>query len=296
MNRPDASVVRDYLAEAASWVEEGFKSISLHRDSISRLPSFALYSLESGGKRIRPFLVLSACTAMGGHPDTALNAACAVEMIHTYSLIHDDLPAMDNDDLRRGKPALHIKSGAKQALLAGDLLLIEAFRELLKTPLGPGRTAQMVERLASAAGPGYLVGGQFMDMYHNDDAGDDWIRTMILGKTAAMIRVSLELGALAGGADDEVLEAVSAEGDRLGFLFQLTDDILDRCGTAEEMGKEVSKDSRQGKLNPVTLIGLDEAVIKAKKLASEISGNLMDIRGDWERVASLALYLPSRRK
>ena len=284
------------LSDAAAWVEDGFRSISINQDSISRLPSLALYSLESGGKRVRPFLVRSACTAVGGHTDAALKAACAVEMVHTYSLIHDDLPAMDNDEIRRGKPALHVRSGAKQALLAGDLLLIEAFGELLDTPLGPGRIAQMVKRLASAAGPGHLVGGQYMDMYHSKDAGNDWVRTMILGKTAAMIRVSLELGALSGGADDDVLEAVAAEGDRLGFLFQLTDDILDICGSAEEMGKEVSKDSRQGKRNSVSMMGVDESITKAENMASEIAGRLMDIRGDWEKVASLALYLPVRRK
>ncbi len=296
MRKPDTENLAEDLSVSASWVENGLKSISMRQDSISRLPSLALYSLESGGKRVRPFLVRSACTAMGGHPDSSLKAACAVEMIHTYSLIHDDLPAMDDDDIRRGKPALHIRFGEKQALLAGDLLLIEAFGELLDTPLGPGRVASMVERLARAAGPGYLVGGQYMDMYHSSDASEDWIRTMILGKTAAMIRVSLELGARAGGADDDVLEAVSVEGDRLGFLFQLTDDILDQCGSAEEMGKEVSKDTEQGKRNPVSIMGLDEAAEKAEEMASDIAARLMDIRGDWGKVAALALYLPLRRK
>jgi geranylgeranyl pyrophosphate synthase len=119
---------------------------------------------------------------------------------------------------------------------------------------------------------------------------------MVLGKTAAMIRVSLELGALSGGADNDVLEAVAAEGDRLGFLFQLTDDILDICGSAEEMGKEVSKDSRKGKLNPVSMMGLDESIRRAENMASEIAGKLMNIGGNWEKVASLALYLPTRRR
>ncbi len=296
MRKPDSDSLSEDLAAAATWVENGLKSISMSQNSISRLPSLALYSLKSGGKRVRPFLVRSACTAVGGHPDVSLNAACAVEMIHTYSLIHDDLPAMDDDDIRRGKPALHKKSCENQALLAGDLLLIEAFGELLNTPLGPGRVASMVERLASAAGPGYLVGGQYMDMYHSEEAGADWIHNMILGKTAAMIRISLELGACAGGADDDVIEAISAEGDRLGFLFQLTDDILDQCGSADEMGKEVSKDTQQGKCNPVSKMGLPEAVKKASVLASDIAAALMDIRGDWGSVAALSLYLPLRRK
>ena len=296
MRKPDLVNLHEELSAAASWVENGLQSISMRQDSISRLPSLALYSLESGGKRVRPFLVLSACTAVGGDPDFSLKAACAVEMIHTYSLIHDDLPAMDDDDVRRGKPDLHIRSGESQALLAGDLLLIEAFGELLDTPLGPGRVALMVERLAGAAGPGYLVGGQYMDMYHIEDAGADWIRTMILGKTAAMIRISLELGAISGGGDDDVLESISVEGDRLGFLFQLTDDILDLRGSAEEMGKEVSKDTGQGKCNPVSIMGLPAAAAEAEKLAADIAARLMDIRGDWEKVAALALYLPLSRK
>lgn len=296
MRKPDTPSLQEDLSTAASWVEKGLLSISMRHAPISRLPSLALYSLESGGKRIRPFLCRSACSAVGSPPDSALKAACAVEMIHTYSLIHDDLPSMDDDEMRRGKPALHTKYGEKQALLAGDLLLVEAFGELLDTPLGPGRVAMMVARLARAAGPQYLVGGQYMDMYHSEDAGADWIHTMILGKTAAMIRVSLELGACAGGADDDVLEALSAEGDRLGFLFQLTDDILDQCGSAEEMGKEVSKDTEQGKRNPVSMMGLDAAAKKAEEMASDISARLMDIRGDWSKVAALALFLPLRRK
>lgn len=295
MRKSDSVNLKKDLSAAAEWVENGLRSISMREDSISRLPSFAMYSLESGGKRVRPFLVRSACIAVGGDPDSSLKAACAVEMIHTYSLIHDDLPAMDDDDMRRGKPALHVMFGKKQALFAGDLLLIEAFGELLDTPLGPGRIALMVERLARAAGPGYLVGGQYMDMYHSDGAGADWVQTMILGKTAAMIRVSLELGALSGGADDDVLDALSVEGDRLGYLFQLTDDILDICGNSEEMGKEVLKDSGQGKSNPVSLMGLDEATANAEKMASDIAGRLMDIRGNWAGVAALALYLPLRR-
>jgi len=297
MKRYDGIVnLSEEMSAAAEWVENGLRSISMRRDSLSRLPSMAIYSLESGGKRIRPFLVLSACLAVDGDPDNALKSACSVEMIHTYSLIHDDLPAMDDDDLRRGKPTLHRMFGDTQALLAGDLLLIEAFGELLDTPLGPGRTASMVERLARAAGPGYLVGGQYMDMYHDESGSEEWIRGMILGKTAAMIRVSLELGAIAGGADDEVLESVSTEGDRLGILFQLTDDILDRCGNAEEMGKGVSKDSAQGKLNPLSVMDLDEAIAEAERMAADIAAGFSDIRGNWERVEALALYLPGRRK
>lgn len=296
MKEREAGGLPGSLRSAALWVEEGLRNIALRRDPLSRLSSLAVYSLESGGKRVRPFLVRAACAALDGLPERCLNAACAVEMIHTYSLVHDDLPAMDNDDTRRGRPTLHVKFGQAQALLAGDLLLLEAFGELMETPLGQARVAGMAARLARAAGPGYLVGGQYMDMFHEDDAGEEWIERMILGKTAAMIRVSLELGALAGGADDEVLARVSSLGDRLGFLFQLTDDILDRCGSAEEMGKEVSKDSDRGKRNLLSIIDLDTARDRARETAGAVAEGFRRLEGEWEDVASLALYLPGRRK
>ncbi|OPL18290.1 MAG: hypothetical protein AVO35_05430 [Candidatus Aegiribacteria sp. MLS_C] len=296
MKEHDPAGLHGSLRSAALWVEEGLRNIALRRDPLSRLSSLAVYSLESGGKRVRPFLVRAACSALEGLPGKCLNAACAVEMIHTYSLVHDDLPAMDDDDTRRGRPALHVESGEAQALLAGDLLLVEAFGELMETPLGQARVAEMAARLARAAGPGYLVGGQYMDMFHEDDAGEEWIERMILGKTAAMIRVSLELGALAGGADEEVLALVSSLGDRLGFLFQLTDDILDRCGSAEEMGKEVSKDSDRGKRNLLSILDIDSAVDLARKTAVSVAEGFRSLQGDWEEVAALSLYLPGRRR
>jgi len=296
MKGHDVPAFREALKAAAAWVEEGLRRIVLRKDPISRLPSMAVYALESGGKRVRPFLVNSACRAVSGDPDRCLSAACAVEMIHTYSLVHDDLPAMDNDDLRRGLPTLHVEYGDAQALLAGDLLLVEAFGELARTPLGSGRVSEMIRRLAEAAGPGHLVGGQYMDMYPEEGCGEDWVRRMISGKTAAMIRVSLELGAMAGGAERELLLELSALGDRLGFLFQLTDDILDRCGSREEMGKEVSKDREQGKRNLLSLAGLEEASARAAMMAEEISEGLMGLPGSWEDVAALAEYLPVRRK
>ncbi len=296
MEKREIPDLPDSLRAAAEWIEEGLRNISLRDDPLSGLPSFAMYVLETGGKRIRPFLVKAACEAVGGDSDTCLPAACAVEMIHTYSLVHDDLPAMDDDSTRRGKPTLHVLHGVPQALLAGNLLLVEAFGELIKTPLGQGRVTEMARRLAVASGPGYLVGGQFMDLYHPGDAGREWIETMIRGKTAAMIRVSLELGALAGGAGLEILDTLSRLGDELGFLFQLTDDILDVCGSAEEMGKEVSKDMDKGKRNLLSLMGADSAWDMARKTAERTAGGFHNLEGDWGEVASLALFLPDRRK
>jgi geranylgeranyl pyrophosphate synthase len=216
-------------------------------------------------------------------------------MIHTYSLIHDDLPQMDDDDLRRGIPTLHVKAGVPQAVLAGDLLLVEAFGELARTPVGAARICEMAARLGSAAGPVFLVGGQYLDMYPPEDADLPWVERMVLGKTAAMIRVSLELGALAGGADFDLVDALKGVGDRLGYLFQLTDDILDRSGTTDEMGKRVGKDADQGKANTVAAMGLEKAKTLALRLSDEISSDLQRRRGDWSAVALLARYLPHRR-
>jgi geranylgeranyl diphosphate synthase type II len=295
MSGYDSDRLRSGLSEAREWVDAGLSRLPFLSEAASRLPAQSAYSLNAGGKRIRPFLVMRACLAGGHSLDRALPAACAVEMIHTYSLIHDDLPALDDDDLRRGQPTLHTIVGVPQAVLAGDLLLAEAFRELGRTPLGPGAVSKMLGLLAGAAGPAFLVGGQYMDLNHPEEPGMDWIESMIEGKTSAMIRVSLELGAVAGGFDDGALPGVSSAGGKLGYLFQLTDDILDLTGTETEMGKGVSKDGWRDKANPVSAMGLEAAAGIAGDLALETAGLFEALPGDWEMVSMLARYLPGRR-
>ncbi len=269
-------------------------------EALSRLPEElgeeCFYSLGAGGKRVRPFLVFKSCEALGGDPSLALNAACAVEMIHTYSLIHDDLPGMDDDSMRRGKPSLHMVYGERRALLAGDRLLAEAFAHLLRSPLEDSVLLEMTRKLADAAGPGFLTGGQFMDMYHPREADAPWTRRMILGKTSAMIRVSMELGSLAAGVDDRQLASISSIGDDTGWLFQLTDDILDVTGSSAEMGKAVMKDAEMGKWNPVRDLGLSGAKDLAWRTAEDITRRLGALSGDWGIVAALVNHLPERRK
>ena len=284
------------LQEAAAWVEARLSKLPMLRGDPSGLAVHAAYSLKAGGKRVRPFLVRAACLALGREPARALHAAAAVEMVHTYSLIHDDLPQLDDDDLRRGLPTLHRKVGARQALLAGDLLLVEAFRELARTELEEIRVALMCRRLAEASGPSYLVGGQVMDMFPPESPDLSWLDRMIGGKTSALIRVSLELGALAGGLEPEDLAGISRAGDRLGFLFQLTDDLLDLTGTEEEMGKVVAKDAQLGKANYVTLHGAVEAAELAHREAHQAAGMFDHLPGDWTPVAALARFLPERRR
>lgn len=287
--------LKSLLNESAIRVEDALNSLPMFSQG-SPQAEYCSYSLNAGGKRLRPFFVLQSSCALGGNMEDALWAACSVEMIHTYSLIHDDLPGMDDDDTRRGKPALHKVCGTKNAIFAGDRLLLESFRAILKTNLPETRTRVMLHRLTSAAGVSFLVGGQFMDMYHPVYADRAWTERMIMGKTAAMIRVSMELGSVVAGVSDKELEVISSIGDDIGWLFQLTDDILDVTGTTEEMGKAVSKDADMGKWNPVTELGIDGALEIACKSAASISDRLDSLTGDWSVVRDLVEYLPERRK
>lgn len=290
-----SEILKGALSCSSSKVEKALKQLSMFHSG-NEQAGLCAYSLNANGKRVRPFLVLQSCLAMSGNPDYAIHAASAVEMIHTYSLIHDDLPGMDNDDLRRGKPTLHRICSTEKALFAGDRLLLESFREILKTPLSQDIVRNMLSRLTSAAGVSYLVGGQFMDIYHPPSADQTWTRRMIKGKTAAMIRVSIELGSLVAGASERELALISSIGDDTGWLFQLTDDILDVTGTREEMGKAVSKDADMGKWNPVSELGIEGARELAVKTAHAIANSLGSLRGDWSVIKELVEYLPERRK
>jgi geranylgeranyl diphosphate synthase type II len=296
MSSSDPGSLKAGLRQAAAWVEARLRTLPMLEADQSGLAASAAYSLGAGGKRLRPFLVRSACEACGGDAALAIHAAASVEMVHTYSLIHDDLPQLDDDDLRRGLPTLHRKVGDRQALLAGDLLLAEAFGELARTDLEDARVAAMCRRLAEAAGPACLVGGQVMDMFPPGRPDLPWLDRMIAGKTSALIRVSLELGALAGGTPPESLGRISAAGERLGFLFQLTDDLLDLTGTEEEMGKVVAKDAGMGKANYVTLHGTGRAGKLAAREAAEAAGMFEALGGGWGPIAELARFLPERRR
>lgn len=287
--------LKSLLSESAIRVEDALNSLPMFSQGNPQA-EYCSYSLNAGGKRLRPFFVLQSSCALGGDMEDALWAACSVEMIHTYSLIHDDLPGMDDDDTRRGKPALHKVCGTENAIFAGDRLLLESFRALLKTNIPETRTRVMLHRLTSAAGVSFLVGGQFMDMYHPVCADRTWTERMIMGKTSAMIRVSMELGSVVAGVSDRELEVISSIGDDIGWLFQLTDDILDVTGTTEEMGKAVSKDADMGKWNPVTELGIDGAIGIACRSAASISDRLDSLTGDWSVVRELVEYLPERRK
>ena len=263
------------------------------------------YSLLAPGKRLRPLLTLAACRACGGLPDAALAAACAVEMIHTYSLIHDDLPAMDDDDLRRGRPTNHKRFGEALALLAGDALLTLAFETVARV-----RPADVAVRcttaLARAAGAAHLVGGQDNNLAEEGKVGGKptsprsqaealkHLEAIHRRKTGAMLLVSLRLGALVAGADDARLAALDEYGTRLGLAFQIADDLLDVAGTEHQLGKRVGKDAARGKLTFPGLLGVEASRSRAAALVAQAVAALTPLGADGELLEDLARYVVER--
>ncbi len=236
------------------------------------------YAALSGGKRLRPFLVLSAADICGGDRQVALRVAAAVEMMHTYSLVHDDLPAMDDDDLRRGQPTLHRKFNEATAILAGDALLTMAFEVLADPATHPGGEvrAELVLGLARAGGPNGMAGGQMLDLEaeRHPVAHDEQIKRLESMKTGALFAWSCEAGAVSAGADVGARERLRAFGADFGLAFQITDDILDEIGDAAETGKAVGKDNARGKATFISLYGLDGAREIARRYIEDAVANL----------------------
>jgi len=238
------------------------------------------YSLGNAGKRIRPVLVMAFCDACSGDSETALYYALAVEMIHTYSLIHDDLPCMDNDDFRRGKPSNHKVYGYANALLAGDGLLTMAFEMIIRSELDYEKNCEAVRVLSEAAGPSGMVAGQVMDLDNEDRKLTlDIVRKTDELKTGELIKASCLLGCIAAGANDEMKRAASGYAYSLGLAFQIIDDILDVVGDENTLGKPTGSDEENDKSTYVSLIGLEQA----KKLARELTADAVeyaDVFGD----------------
>ena len=248
--------VQEFLSEKASKTERALAAyLDTWEDAPESLRQAARYSLFAGGKRLRPALALGAADVIAGDDAVAIPAACAVEMIHTYSLIHDDLPAMDNDDLRRGKPTLHKAYGEALAILAGDALLTMAFDVLAET-----HHVRVIQEMAQAAGVAGMVGGQVMDM---ESAGKrlnpDALRQLHARKTGALIRVSVRGGAMLAGACDTALDALTTFGEQLGLAFQIADDILDVVGLEADLGKAVGGDAARAKATYPAILGIERA-------------------------------------
>ena len=257
------------------------------------------YSLLDGGKRIRPFLVHEFCRALGGDVEKATPFAAAIEMIHTYSLIHDDLPCMDDDDMRRGKPTNHKVFGEACATLAGDGLLTDAFSVCAMNPYVNGDcAATAVALLSGAAGSFGMVKGQICDLYgETHPLTEEQLVELHMGKTGAMICVAVQLGCLAAGfaPDSEITERLTVFARNIGLVFQIVDDILDVTSTSEVLGKRVGADANRNKTTFMSFFSPEEARAYAEKLTEDAIGQLETIDGS-ERLAALALMLCKREK
>lgn len=260
-----------------------------------RLREAMEYSLKAGGKRIRPVILLSAGVAVGGDETALLPFACAVEYIHTYSLIHDDLPAMDDDDFRRGRPTCHKAFGEGVAILAGDALLTEAFRVMGESDLAardPGRAVRAIALLARAAGAEGMVGGQDLDLAASPGGSVEEIHRR---KTAALIEASAGMGGILGRGSDDRIAALRRCGAAVGLLFQITDDILDETGSFEEMGKAVAKDRERGKLTYPGQFGMAAAAARAEALVGEAGAALASFGDEAEPLREIIRMVAARR-
>ena len=252
------------------------------------------YSIANGGKRLRPILVLEFCKMCGGDYRDAIPLACAIEYIHTYSLIHDDLPCMDDDDMRRGKPSCHVVFGQATALLAGDALLTHAFELIANSELSDDKKAKAVGLLAQNAGIGGMIGGQALDLkFENLDASVTDILTIHKLKTGALISAACILGCIAAGASEKQIEAASRYAYYLGIAFQIKDDLLDVEGNEEELGKPVGSDAKNDKTTYVTLVGEKKADRDVRKLTA-CAIKQLDSFSNKDFVVLLSDYLISR--
>lgn len=253
------------------------------------------YVLLAPGKRLRPVLVLLATQASGGHVEAALPVACAVEMIHAYSLVHDDLPAMDDDDLRRGRPTCHRQFDEATAILVGDALIPLAFEVMARDVQPPARAARCCWELARAAGATQLVGGQVDDLSSGLDAADpERLESIHLRKTAALIGVSLKLGALVAGAPDDWIEHFEDSGKKLGLAFQISDDLLDISGDPVTMGKSVRKDHERGRVTYPTLLGAQASQQRVEQLIAEAMSCWHPLGAAAQPLREIAEYLVQR--
>jgi geranylgeranyl diphosphate synthase type II len=290
----------DYLARRAAdvnaWLDRFVPSEATPPEKLHRAMR---YSLFAGGKRLRPALVLAAGEALGAAPDLLMPAACAIEMIHTYSLIHDDLPAMDNDDLRRGRPTCHRAFGEAVAILAGDALLTQAFRVLASEAgaLDPARQVRVIREIASAAGTvDALIGGQMADIESEGKqvtpAALEYIHR---SKTGAMITASVVVGGIIAGGTEIQIERLRAYGERTGLAFQIADDILDVTSTSDELGKTPGKDQAARKATYPAVHGIEASRTRARELVEEACEIVAGLGVEAGALEAIARFVVARR-
>ncbi len=294
--------LKQYLNERCQLVDKALDGYLPKEDDLPfSLHKAMRYSVFAGGKRVRPILMLAACEAVGGEIGQAMPAACAMEMIHTYSLIHDDLPAMDDDDFRRGNPTNHKVFGEAIAILAGDALLTQAFI-LLSAPellgsVSPERLLAATREIATCAGSFGMVGGQVVDMESEGKTDIDLptVQYIHTHKTGALIKASVKAGATLGGADTSQLAAITRYGEAAGLAFQIADDILDIEGTTEEIGKDAGSDQARGKATYPAVVGLADAKRRAVELMEIALAALDPLGAKAEPLREIARYIVSRK-
>lgn len=265
--------IADYTAMMNNYLENAIDECSFGEDIVHRAMK---YSLSAGGKRIRPVLTLEFCRICGGDTEKALDFAAAIEMVHTYSLIHDDLPCMDDDDMRRGRPSCHIKFGEEYALLAGDALLTLAFETIAKSSLAkenPAAGIKAISLLSCFAGANGMIGGQVIDLKNEGrQCSLETLENLDKLKTGCLIRCAALLGAVAADASESQYAAADKYASNLGHAFQIVDDILDVEGDEVNLGKPIGSDAASGKSTYVSVLGLD----KSKKYAKEITNKAIE--------------------
>ena len=253
------------------------------------------YAVLNGGKRIRPILLLEFYKLCGGEDDCAYNFACALEMIHSYSLVHDDLPCMDNDEMRRGKPSCHKAFGESTALLCGDTLLTEAFSVAAKTLGIPSeRVVRAISHLSTSAGASGMIGGQVIDMADNTNSDDDVLYEMYRLKTGALLKTACAIGCILAGSDDEHVMIAEKFGEKVGIAFQIIDDILDCVGDTKTLGKPAGSDEKNNKDTIAVRLGVEYCRELAKKYTDEAYECLDAFEGDATNLKDLAAYLLER--
>ncbi|WP_236560931.1 polyprenyl synthetase family protein [Pontibacillus sp. HMF3514] len=292
------NTLTDYISGYMDTINQQLEQFVYSLQVPERLRDSMLYSIQAGGKRIRPILLLMACEAYGGSPNRALPVGCAVEMVHTYSLIHDDLPAMDNDDIRRGMPTNHKKFDDATAILAGDGLLTASFFAITNHDLLQDEEKVYLSReLSKASGAEGMVAGQMLDMEaENQELTVAKLEEIHKHKTGELLRFSAVAGAYVGGANQSQLQSIEKYARHLGLLFQVQDDILDVIGDEEEMGKPVGSDENNSKSTYPQLLGLQGAIDKRDYYASQAKEALKEAGVDSTLLEEFIDYIQHRKK
>lgn len=294
--------LKQYLKERCQLVDAALDRYLPREDELPvSLHKAMRYSVFAGGKRVRPILMLAACETVGGTVTQALPAACAMEMIHTYSLVHDDLPAMDDDDFRRGNPTNHKVFGEAVAILAGDALLTQAFVLLSSSKnlslVPPEQLLAVVQEISRCAGSHGMVGGQVVDMESEGSREIDLATVQYIHthKTGALIKASVKAGAILGGADEASLAALTSYGEAVGLAFQIADDVLDIEGTTEQLGKDAGSDQARGKATYPAIMGLTESKRRANELVGMALKSLAAFDEKAEPLREIARYIIARQ-